>query len=67
MTDTVLDVGRHVGSVGLRHDGGLVLATNDGFRLQDQGSTEARLVAAVESHSGATRMNDGWCDPAGRF
>lgn len=66
-TDSVLDVGRHVGAVGLRQDGGLVLAANDGFRLQDQGSTETRLVAAVEADDEATRMNDGWCDPAGRF
>ncbi|HTC85492.1 MAG TPA: SMP-30/gluconolactonase/LRE family protein [Candidatus Acidoferrum sp.] len=66
-TDTVLDVDRPVGSVGLRHEGGLVLATSDGFRLQDQGSTETRLIAAVEADDDETRMNDGWCDPAGRF
>ena len=68
--DRVLDVGRHVGSVGLRHRGGLVLATDDGFRLLDHGSNETRLIAAVEADSigdTGTRMNDGWCDPAGRF
>jgi len=65
--DVVLDVGRPVGSVGLRRGGGLVLATDDGFRVHDPGATTTRLIAAVEADDPLTRMNDGKVDPAGRF
>jgi sugar lactone lactonase YvrE len=65
--DTTFDVGRPVGSVALRRSGGLVLATDDGFRILDPGASATRLVAAVEADDPLTRMNDGGCDPAGRF
>ena len=35
--DATFEVGRTVGSVGLRQGGGLVLATDDGFHLLDPG------------------------------
>ncbi len=66
-SDTTLSVGRPVGSVALRRGGGLVLATDDGFRLLDPGATETRLLAPVEADDALTRMNDGKVDPAGRF
>jgi sugar lactone lactonase YvrE len=66
-TDTTLSVGRPIGSVALRRGGGLVLATDDGFRLLDPGATETRLYAPVEADRPSTRMNDGKVDPAGRF
>jgi sugar lactone lactonase YvrE len=65
--DVALDVGRTVGSVGLRRGGGLVLATDDGFHLQDPGGTTTRRIAAVEADDPLTRMNDGKVDPQGRF
>ena len=65
--DSTLEVGRPVGSVALRRRGGLVLATDDGFRLLDPGSTTTRLLTPVEADRPLTRMNDGKVDPAGRF
>jgi len=65
--DSTQDVGRPVGSVALRRDGGLVLAADDGFRLLDPGAAETRLFAPVEAENALTRMNDGKVDPAGRF
>jgi sugar lactone lactonase YvrE len=65
--DVTLEVGRTVGAVGLRQGGGLVLATDDGFHLQDPGATTTRRIAAVEADDPLTRMNDGKVDPEGRF
>ena len=65
--DTVLEVGRSVGAVGLRRGGGLVMATDDGFHLLDPGATTTRRIAAVEADDPATRANDGKVDPQGRF
>ncbi len=65
--DEPLTVGQPVGAVGLRASGGLVLAVRDGFGLLDAGSREVRLVQCVEADRPGSRMNDGKCDPAGRF
>ena len=65
--DVTLQVGRTVGAVGLRQGGGLVLATDDGFYLQDPGATTIRRIAPVEADDPLTRMNDGKVDPEGRF
>lgn len=65
--DVAVEVGRSVGAVGLRRSGGLVLATDDGFRLLDPGATTTRRIAAVEADDPLTRMNDGKVDPAGWF
>jgi sugar lactone lactonase YvrE len=60
-----LDLGPTVGAVATRQDGGLLLARCNGFAMleRDGGLTE---LADVEP-AGGTRMNDGKCDPAGRF
>jgi sugar lactone lactonase YvrE len=65
--DVTFEVGRTVGSVGLRQGGGLVLATDDGFHLLDPGATTLRRIVAVEADDPLTRMNDGKVDPQGRF
>lgn len=65
--DQVVEVGRSVGSVGLRRGGGLVLATDDGFHLLDPGAATTRRIAAVEADDPLTRANDGKVDPQGRF
>jgi len=63
-----LDVGQPVGAAVLRRDGaGLVLALRDGFGTLDERSGEVHLVAPVELDVPTNRMNDGKCDPAGRF
>jgi sugar lactone lactonase YvrE len=55
-----------VGAIGLRTSGGLVAATRDGFGTwcEDDGLC---LIAPVEIDQPGHRMNDGNCDPAGRF
>jgi sugar lactone lactonase YvrE len=62
-----LEVGQPVGSFALRRQGGLVLAVRDGFALLDPGAVSLRMVARVEDDIPDNRMNDGKCDPAGRF
>jgi sugar lactone lactonase YvrE len=66
--DHAVDVGQPVGAAVLRRDGnGLVLALRDGFAMLDEASAEVQLVAPVEADVTANRMNDGKCDPGGRF
>lgn len=55
-------VGAELGAVALRQDGGLVAAAALGFATV--GDTELQWIGKVES---GRRMNDGKCDPAGRF
>jgi sugar lactone lactonase YvrE len=62
-----LEVGQPVGAAVPRRGGGLVLALRDGFARVDDGSARLQWIAAVESDRRETRMNDGACDPAGRF
>jgi sugar lactone lactonase YvrE len=65
-TETI-EVGQAVGALAVRESGGLVLAVRDGFALLDRGEAEPRVIAAFELDEPRTRMNDGKCDPAGRF
>lgn len=65
--DTVRQVDRVVGAAVPRRDSGLMLAVDDGFATFDLDSGEVTVVAAVEEHDPITRMNDGRCDPHGRF
>jgi sugar lactone lactonase YvrE len=65
-THVTVDVGVTVGACVPRAGGGLALAVEDGFAVYD-GSGPLRLVAPVLADDPALRMNDGKCDPAGRF
>jgi sugar lactone lactonase YvrE len=62
--DDAIAVGVPVGAVALRRGGGLILAAGRGFALLDEpaGALQWRWAAAR-----GDRMNDGKCDPAGRF
>lgn len=64
--DRVTDLGPTVGAVAPRVGGGLVVARRAGFRLLDD---DGAIVSEVQAGAGGdgTRMNDGKCDPAGRF
>jgi sugar lactone lactonase YvrE len=63
-----VDLGLHLGSVVLREDGdGLVVAAEGGFRTLDPGTGVSELRAAVAGDDPGVVMNDGGCDPAGRF
>jgi sugar lactone lactonase YvrE len=66
-SDLVIDVGQPVSAVGLGEAGGLVLAIRDGFALVPPGSNRAEDIIEVEKELAGHRMNDGRCDPAGRF
>jgi sugar lactone lactonase YvrE len=65
--DTALDVGQPVGCAARRASGGLILGLRDGFALLDSPASKVELVASVEHANDLNRMNDGKCDPQGRF
>jgi sugar lactone lactonase YvrE len=58
---------RHIGSMALRKDGGVVLATNHGFELFDFNTAELTPIAYPEEKRPGTRFNDGKVDARGRF
>lgn len=65
-TDEVVRYDQSVGCIALRSAGGLVAGVRDGFALlSEDGGLE--LIAPVEQDRADLRMNDGRCDPAGRF
>lgn len=66
-SDVVLDLDQPVTALAPRKSGGFIAAVRDGFALLDTETGELRLIAAVEADDPQTRMNDGRCDPAGRF
>jgi sugar lactone lactonase YvrE len=65
--DRSIDVGRPVGAAAFRASGGMVLALSDGFGFLDERTGEVEVVASVGEADPRARMNDGKCDPAGRF
>ncbi|MEO1190377.1 MAG: SMP-30/gluconolactonase/LRE family protein [Pseudomonadota bacterium] len=60
-------LGRDIGAMALRKNGGAVLALAEGFYLYDFDSQELELIQAVEEDQPRTRLNDGKCDRRGRF
>lgn len=68
-SDSVVSFDQPVCAVVPRVGGGLAMALGDGFWLRAADSS-MRRVHAIEQPDpplGAVRMNDGKCDPAGRF
>ena len=68
-SDAIAEFDQPVCAVVPRAAGGLALALGDGLWLQDPDGAMRRLhaIAQPELPLGAVRMNDGKCDPAGRF
>ena len=60
------DLDRHVGAVAPVAGGGYVLAAGQGFLFVDDGGS-IRELAQPEACNTKVRMNDGACDPQGRF
>ena len=60
------DVGRPLGAAVPRTGGGWTLAAGAGFHTLDEDGTVTRLTDDLADAS-AIRMNDGKCDPTGRF
>ena len=65
--DSWFTVGEEVGAVALRQRGGLVLAAASGFAVCDADGSGFRRLARVHTDPPGGRMNDGACDPWGRF
>ena len=66
-TDEPFEIGQPVGAAVPTTDGRLALAVSDGFSILDPRSGRIERIADVESDVPETMMNDGKCDPAGRF
>ena len=67
-TSRALRIGTLVGAVALTGAGDLLLAVHDGFVAPRSLHGPSRAaIADVESDRPDQRMNDGKCDPAGRF
>jgi sugar lactone lactonase YvrE len=64
---SVAPLSERPGAIGLRRAGGLVLSVESGFWLVDAEAAEPVEFAAVAADRVGMRMNDGKCDPAGRF
>lgn len=62
-----VDARRPVGALACAADGGVVLAVAGGFARLDFDSGTVTLLATVETDRPQNRMNDGACDPGGRF
>jgi sugar lactone lactonase YvrE len=63
----VFEIGQKVGAIAVRENGGVVAALQDGFAFLDLENKTLQWVAQVETELPENRMNDGKCDPAGRF
>src|SRR5215203_3951932 len=68
-TEAVINVGRHLGAVApLEKPGaGWVVAAGQGFAQVAEDGTVTTLAEPEAGPGPRTRMNDGACDPAGRF
>lgn len=62
--DSSTAVGVPVGAVAVRRNGGLILAAGRGFAVLDE---KAGTLDWIWAAGRGDRMNDGKCDPAGRF
>lgn len=60
-------VGQHVTTVVVAEDGRLVLGLRHGFAWLDLSSGRVTSIVDPEPDNPDTRMNDGKCDPQGRF
>ena len=65
--DERFEVRQPVGAAVPTTDGRIALAVSDGFSILDPASGRIERIAHVEPDVADTMMNDGKCDPAGRF
>lgn len=66
-SDRPINVEQPVGALALGQAGGLVLALRGGFGFLPAASERVETVLPVQPEQPGSRMNDGRCDPAGRF
>src|SRR5579884_446443 len=65
--DHAYEIGREIGAVVPRARGGYAYALKGGFAVSADLGSPLEMIAAVEADQPGNRMNDGKCDPAGRF
>jgi sugar lactone lactonase YvrE len=61
------DVGQRVGTVVPRHNGGLVIAGDDGLFFLNEDTGLLTAISDPEADKPDNRFNDGKCSPDGRF
>jgi sugar lactone lactonase YvrE len=66
-TDEPFEIGQPVGAAVPTTDSRLALAVSDGFSILDPASGRVEQIADLKPDVSGTMMNDGKCDPAGRF
>lgn len=65
--DERFEIGQPVGAAVPATDGRIALAVSDGFSFLDPATRDVERITHVETHLEDTMMNDGKCDPEGRF
>lgn len=65
--DRLFEIGCHVGAVGLREAGGLLLATANGFAFFDPEREQLEPITDPEANLPTNRFNDGKPGPDGGF
>lgn len=65
--DETFDIGQPVGAAVPTESGQIALAVSNGFAILDVRTGRVERVADVDLGVSGTMMNDGKCDPAGRF
>ena len=62
-----INLEKYVGSIGLRRNGGIVAALQDGFYFIDEETEKVKLIKKVKDNSDRKRFNDGKVDAFGNF
>lgn len=62
-----VEIEGYLGSISLRAEGGLLILAGKALWALDAGSATPRRLAGVEENMPDNLVNDGKCDPAGRF
>jgi len=60
-------LGKDIGALALRKNGGAVMALADGFYFFDFETGKEELIVEIEADQPRSRLNDGKCDRRGRF
>jgi len=62
-----INLEKYIGSIGLRKNGGIIAALQDGFYFIDEKKGEAKFIKRVRDNSDRKRFNDGKVDALGNF
>ena len=62
-----IEIEGYLGAISLRAEGGLLILAGKALWALDAGSTSPHRLAGVEEDMADNLVNDGKCDPSGRF